>query len=307
MSVASDIVEALGHQLLRDGLQLTSSSPEDALARLRATRFGSRPSMDCDVRVEDVRIEGDLRLRLYFPKGVAPTGVLVNIHGGGWVAGSIEQDDDRCRALSNLIGCATVSVGYRLAPENPFPAGLHDCVVAIRWAHSQAAQFGAPAGNLALLGASAGANLGFAAQLSIARIAPSDMPKRQILLYPICDSSFDFPSYRENERGYFLTAKDMAWYWDQYLDVADRADPLASILRAPNLIGLPPGLIITSQHDPLRDEGEALAERLNAQGVKVTCVRFLGAIHGFVSLAPESALAQLALENIAHEVRAAFA
>jgi acetyl esterase len=158
-----------------------------------------------------------------------------------------------------------------------------------------------------VLGASAGGNIAIAAMLKLAAAGSECRPVFHIQFYPICDCAMDTPSYAENGSGYFLTAPDMAWYWQAYMGEADAAAPLASILRSPDLAVLPPGLIVTSQHDPLRDEGEALAARINQAGVATECVRYDGAIHGILTLAPQSALSARAIDKVAEVVAKAFA
>jgi acetyl esterase len=305
MKIAPDIIDALGPELLRNGLKLGSASVEETLARLRQPR----PQPDAEhsaVDIEDVLLDGGLRLRICAPRGDPPAGILVNIHGGGWVAGSIENDHARCAAISAAAGCVTVSVGYRLAPEAPFPAAVEDCATALAWVSSRTGEFSVPDGSVAVMGSSAGANLAVAAQLRLAERGDQRLPKRQILLYPMCDSRPDHPSCRENARGFFLSSEDVAWYWDRYADEAARASPFASILRADDLSRLPPGLMITSELDPLRDEGEALAANFRDDGVQLNCVRYIGAIHGFVSLAPDCEATKLAMDQIRREIRMAF-
>lgn len=304
--VASDISAFLGNQLLQEGLRLRFGTVEDALARIRSPIPDTTPaSLLLDIR--DHTLRDGLTVRSYIPLQHRPSGLLINVHGGGWVAGSIERDNARCCALSERIGCLTISVGYRLAPEAPFPAPVNDCVDAIAWAVEQSRAFRIPTEHVAILGASAGANLAVAGLMRIAAEKQCPMPARQILLYPMCDARPDYPSYRENARGYFLSADDVAWYWDRYADKESRHDPHASILRAKNFSMMPPGLLVSSEFDPLRDEGEALGQRFRDDGVAVKCVRYLGAIHGFLSLTPESRLSELLLNQIVSELLNAFA
>lgn len=307
MKIAPDIVEALGPELLREGLRLREGNVAETLIRIRRppASVASRDTPLIDVR--NVRVgRNGLQVRVYVPIRASPAGIVVNIHGGGWVAGSIENDHARCAAISELSGCVVASVGYRLAPEAPFPAGVEDCAEAITWALSSTESFAVPAGNVAVLGSSAGANLAVAAMLRLAEDHAQDLPKRQILLYPMCDASFAFPSYRENAEGFFLSSRDVAWYWDLYANESDRRSPFASILQAKDFSRLPSGLMITSERDPLRDEGEALASKMRDDSVRLNCIRYLGAIHGFVSLTPKSALTRLALNQVVNEIRETF-
>ena len=293
---------------MRGGFGLAGLTTADAVALLRGPPRVLPPAPE-SLQIEDDLIEGRaaVPIRIYRPVGASVRGVLLNVHGGGWVAGSIDGDDARCRIIAAKTGCSVVSVGYRLAPEHPFPAGVDDCAAAIEWCWREAASLGAPAGKLAVLGASAGGNIAIAAMLTLAAGGSSCRPAFHIQFYPICDCAMDTPSYVENGTGYFLTTPDMAWYWQAYMAGADPATPLASILRSPDLGRLPPGLIVTSQYDPLRDEGETLAARINQAGVPTECLRYDDAIHGILTLAPQSALSVVALNEVAEALASAFA
>lgn len=228
---------------------------------------------------------GDVPARIYWPSGDGPHPALVYFHGGGWVLCSLDTHDGPCRALTNRAGCVVVSVDYRLAPENQFPAGLEDCTAAVAWVLREAAQLGIDADRVAIGGDSAGGNL--AAAVALAHRDRGGAPlAHQLLVYPVIDARRDTPSYRDNAEGYFLSAQAMAWFWEQYLgDTSKGEDPLASPIRAGNLSGLPPATVITAEFDPLRDEGEAYAERLSAAGVPVEMRRWDGIIHGFFGMA----------------------
>jgi acetyl esterase len=229
---------------------------------------------------------GDIPGRLYRPGSDGPLPLLVYFHGGGWVIGGLESYDRLCRSLANAAGCAILAVDYRLAPEHKFPAAVDDCYAATSWAVAQAAALGADGTRAAIGGDSAGGTLtAVVAQLARDRSGPG--LRFQLLIYPATDVAYDTPSYRENATGYFLELDAMRWFYDHYLrNDADRADPRASPLRAADLHGLPPALVITAEFDPLRDEGEAYAARLREAGVPVTLTRYDGMIHGFFGLAP---------------------
>ncbi len=307
IAVAADIVAALDPERLRGGFGLAAYRTADAVALLRGPPRVMPPA-PAGLSIEDLAIDGapPVPIRIYRPAG-AIAGIVLNVHGGGWVAGSIDGDDARCRIIAAQTGCTVVSVGYRLAPEDPFPAGVDDCAAAIEWCCRKATMLGAPAGKLAVIGASAGGNIAIAAMLKLAASGSGCRPTVHIQFYPICDCAMDTPSYRENGSGYFLTAPDMAWYWDAYMGGGNPATPLASILRSPDLAQLPPGLIVTSQYDVLRDEGEALAARINQAGVATECLRYEGAIHGILTLAPQSAVSAAALDKVATVLAKAFA
>ena len=218
--------------------------------------------------------------RAYLPEGEL-AGVVCYLHGGGWVIGSLGTVEPLCRALAAASGAAFVSVGYRLAPEDPFPAALRDTLAAARWCADHAHDtlgVGGPGNRTAIAGDSAGANLATVAARRLGR----DLLCAQALGYPVTDGSLSQPSYRELDEFVGLTGADMAWFWDHY--AADPADPDASPLRASldELADSPPAFVLTASHDPLRDEGEAYAARLREAGVEVTARRYDGCAHGFL-------------------------
>ncbi len=259
-------------------------------------------------RVEDRRMPGPggLLLRLYTPDGPGPLPVLVYFHGGGFVLGSVDTHDHLCRALANAAGCLVASVDYRLAPEHRFPAAVEDSYAATCWVAANAASLGADPTRVAVGGDSAGGNLAAVVAL-LARDQGSPTLCHQLLLYPVTDYSFDTPSYRENASGFMLGRADMEWYWSHYLATeVDGLHPHASPLRAEDLRGLPPALVITAEFDPLRDEGEAYAERLREAGVRTTLTRYEGMIHGFVRMAPALDQGKRALAQIGGALREAF-
>jgi acetyl esterase len=244
--------------------------------------FGSKPKVG---RVEDRTIPGPagpIRIRLTAPEGPGPFPAVVYLHGGGWVVGSLHSHDQLCRAITRASGVAVVSVDYRLAPEDPFPAAVDDAEAATRWVADHGEEFGVDPLRLAVGGDSAGGNL---ATVVARRARDRGFPRLvfQVLLYPVTDSNRDTPSYLKNADGYMLTRELMAWYWDQYVpDAARRLDPDASPLCADDLSRLPPALVVTAEFDPLRDEAEHYARRLAEAGVAVQLSRYPGMIHGFI-------------------------
>lgn len=228
---------------------------------------------------------GDLTLRLYRPgTDPAPQPALLYLFGGGWTLGSLDTGDAICRALANAAGCVTAAVGYRLAPEHPFPAAVHDCRAAADWLVGHAAELGVDPGRLAVGGDSAGGNLAAALTL-LARDEGGPAFRHQLLVYPNTDHRADTPSRREHDDPLLFNRRSVAWYWGHYLaDPADGDHPLASPLRAPDLAALPPATVITAEYDPLRDEGEQYAEALRAAGVPVETRRWDGVPHGFFAM-----------------------
>jgi acetyl esterase len=260
--------------------------------------------------VEDRKIPGPagtLPVRVYRPEGSAPFPALVYFHGGGWVIGSLETHDGACRDLANRIGCVVVSVDYRLAPEARFPAAAEDCYAATKWVAENAKALGVDARRIGIGGDSAGGNLTAVVAL-MARDRKGPALRHQLLIYPVTDADFTRPSYRENAEGYLLTTKAMEWFWNHYVpEPARRTEPLAAPLRAKDLRGLPPAFVLTAEYDPLRDEGEAYARRLQEAGVPTRLQRYDGAIHGFFAMGLLAEVARRAVDDAAAEVKQALA
>jgi|694.fasta_scaffold126711_3 acetyl esterase len=255
--------------------EMDTLSPGDARALMASRRL---PVAEVVHEVRDLRT-GNVPCRLYRPSDDPNLPLLVYLHGGGWVCGSVQTHDEPCRYLANLSGCAVLSVDYRLAPEHKFPVPLDDCVTALRWAHEHAREIGADPSRIALGGDSAGGNLAISAAMT------AGIPLRFLLLaYPCTDLRLGSASVSENSVGPFLTESLMRWFVAHYLDGAtEPEDPLASPLLAPDelLAALPPSLVLTAQYDVLRDEGEAFGHRLASLGVASTVIRFPGQYHGF--------------------------
>jgi acetyl esterase len=226
---------------------------------------------------------GEIPARVYWPASqngsAAPAlPLIVFFHGGGFVLCDLDTHDAVCRNLANLVDAVVLSVDYRLAPETPYPGGVEDAYAATVWAHRNAAELGGDPNRLVVAGDSSGGN--FAAVVALmARDRGGPPIAFQYLIYPVTDQDFDNQSYRENGDDYFTTAAHMRWYCEQYGGEAD--DPYVSPLRAADLSGLPPARVITSEFDPLRDEGEAYARRLSEAGVDASFRRFDGMFHGF--------------------------
>jgi acetyl esterase len=235
---------------------------------------------------------GPMAVRIYRPKD-ALGAALVYFHGGGWVVGSLDSADGSCRALANRSRCVVISVDYRLAPETKFPGAVEDAYAAVRWVADHAADLRIDPARIAVGGASAGGNLAAAAAL-VSRDRGGPKIAFQLLTVPVTELSSGADSHREFAEGYGLTAADMTWYGTHYVRTpADADDPHASVLRA-DLQGLPPAFVITAECDPLRDDGEAYAERLRALGIAARYKRYPGMFHGFMSFSsvlPEAAQA----------------
>jgi acetyl esterase len=257
--------------------------------------------------VRDLVMEGSgLTLRIYRPAGDGPLPTLVYFFGGGWTLGSIETADGVCRHLANLVPCQVITVGYRLAPENPFPAAVHDCHQATQWIAAHAVELGVDVARLAVGGDSAGGNLAAATTLLARDSGPS--LAAQLLVYPNTLYGSDTASMRAGDDPFLFNRTSVNWYWKHYLtDESDGTNPLASPLLAPSQAGLPPALVITAEFDPLRDEGEYYAEKLYAAGVPTELTRYDGMIHGFYTMSGVLDTARKALTDSATWLRKTFA
>ena len=278
---------------------LSAGTPEEGREAFRtlnvlAARLVPRTEVGS---VEEVSA-GPVPMRVYRPEG-EPSATLVFIHGGGFVIGDLESYDAQCRILCRRVGVTVVSVDYRLAPEDPFPAGVEDALAAFDWVTEH------EPGPIVIGGDSAGGNL----SAVTAQARRDSGIAAQLLIYPAADLLNEYPSMEENGEGLFLTRDDMEWFHNHYLgdDEAIRSDPRASPLLAEDLSGLPPALVYTAQYDPLRDAGNAYAEALSAAGVKVVHRCFEGLIHGFFGLGPFSPAAQSAIDQICDDLRGALA
>jgi acetyl esterase/lipase len=240
-------------------------------------------------RIEDIHIPGPagaIGARVYDPAAASTSlrPVVAYFHGGGWVQGDLETHHGLCARLALRSGALVVAVDYRLAPEHKFPAAVEDCLAAYRWLRAHAGELGGDPARVSLAGDSAGGNLSAVVSQLSAR-AGLPIPTCQALIYPAVDCGLDTPSHRELEDAHVIPRERILWYMEQYLrGEADREDPRAAPLRASDLAGQPPTLVITAGFDPLRDEGLAYADRLRAAGVDVVYHEYPGQIHAFVSL-----------------------
>jgi acetyl esterase len=285
MALDSSTLRLLGHLTERDGKPLDESTPDEvrALGSVIAELAGPAPEME---RVEERTIEGpdgQATLRILVPIE-NPRGVLIYYHGGGWVSGSIDESDTVARKLAERMSCAVVLVEYRLAPEHRYPTAVDDSYAALEWVGKHLSDIAGQEVPLIVAGDSAGGNL--AAVMAIRARDRSGPPiALQVLIYPVTDADFDRPSYTNPENEILLTRDAMIWYWDHYLpDASRRTEPEASPLHTKDFSGLPPAVILTAEHDVLRDEGEAYAARLQEAKVPVDLQRYAGQMHGFFSL-----------------------
>ena len=263
------------------------------------------PVAQVDTRV----IPGPVQIpvRVYRPSLATDLPALMYFHGGGFVICNLDTHDRLCRSLANASGCAVVSVDYRLAPEHKFPAAVEDAYSATRYIAEHAAEFGIDPTRIAVGGDSAGANLATVVAL-MARDRRGPALKFQLLIYPVTDfTGHVTESEREYGKGYFLDQELMDWFADQYFaPETDRHQPYASPSKASDVRGIPPAFVITGECDPLRDQGEAYADKMRSAGVPVVLKRYEGMIHPFLSLAGIVDAGRAAIKDSAGAVREAL-
>ncbi len=277
---------ALLEQLLASGAPpLHEMSARDARGVMALLRGDAPPGPDmAEVREHRVKVSGGfVPVRVFAPDG-KPRAVIVYYHGGGWVIGSVEDYDASTRLLAQRTGSVVVSVDYRLAPEYRFPVAVDDSWAALLWASDRIGELAGERVPLIVAGDSAGGNLAaIMAQRAKAAGAPSIA--LQVLVYPVTDCDLDTTSYLDPANQLLLSRESMVWFWDHYApDPAARLHPDASPLRQTDLANLPPAVVLTAEHDPLRDEGELYATRLIQAGVPVRHQRFAGQMHGFFTM-----------------------
>jgi acetyl esterase len=248
---------------------------------------------------------GAIRARLYRPTSESSLPAVVWFHGGGWALGDMEIDDANCRALANRARAVVVNVDYRLAPEDPFPAGADDCLAATRWVQDHTDELAIDPRRIAVAGESSGGNL---AAVTALRMRDNDGRPAlcfQLLVSAALDSTMSTESYQTYADGHFLTRDLMAWAWNQYCP-GGLSQPQVSPMHAENLEGLPPALIVEAECDPLRDEGVVYARRLREAGVNAEVIEYPGMVHGFFGMPALFDTARKAVDDAAAALRRAF-
>ncbi|WP_327261995.1 alpha/beta hydrolase [Streptomyces sp. NBC_01232] len=264
---------------LCDVMTAAFPGPGDTQALRAAAASGAGRAGPAMASVSDT-VAGGVPVRIYDPAPApGPEGrpLVVFLHGGGWVMCGLDTHDATCRSLAVAAGAVVVSVDYRLAPEHPWPAAPDDALTVLLWARNRARALGCDPGRVVLAGDSSGGNLA-----AVTALRAPGLVAGQLLFYPPLDASMESASVERYAEGYFHTAAHMAWYWDQY--GGDPEHPYVSPLRAPDLAGRPPALIVLADCDVLRDEGLAYARRLAAAGVDCTVQIHPGVFHGFLGL-----------------------
>ena len=298
-----------------EGIAQTLTTPVrelgvEAARQLLATPPAQSPITWLD-RVENFVVPtraGQVRARFYHPPSrdvpdARP--VLLYLHGGGFVLGTLEGADEVCRAIAAKSHWAVLSLEYRLAPENPYPAALEDCLDAFTWIQQSAMDLGIDPETIAVGGDSAGGNLAAALCLQLRDLGLA-RPVSQILVYPVVDDDFATASWSEFGDGPALTTEDAKWFWSQYLgpEHTGSVEAYAAPMNASSLHDLPPALIVTAEIDALRDDAEAYAERLRDAGVSVNAIRYPGVFHGFFTELGALAKADEAIDAVVDHLSA---
>jgi acetyl esterase len=278
---------------------------EQGVAVVRAgsvRRAAARPAGPELPAIVDLTVAGDpdVPVRLYRSR-LDPQPLLVYFHGGGWTIGDLDTHDRICRRLALAAGVAVLAVDYRLGPENPWPAAVDDALTVFRWARSEAPTLvGSPLVGVA--GDSAGGNIAALCCLGL-RDAGEPQPAAQVLIYPNTDLTFAQPSVKEKAIGWGLDSDDAIWFAEQWVsDPELRKNPRVSPLLEPDLSALAPAIVVTAEHDPLRDEGNVYAAALASAGVPVVHRVELGHVHGFLGLETVSDAAAEAATRLAVDI-----
>jgi acetyl esterase len=269
-----------------DAVPLHEMTPQEGREVMAALSGVSGPGPEVATAYDEqiATADGDqFMVRVLVPAGDIRA-LVVYFHGGGWVIGNLDTHDHVVRVLANQLHAAIVNVDYRLAPEHRFPAAVDDSWAALLWANDRMSEIAGGVVPLVVMGDSAGGNLA-AVVARRARDAGGPRLASQVLVYPVTDADLDTASFLDPENQLLLTRESMIWFWDHYApDLADRKHPDASPLQSDDLSGLAPAIVLTAEHDPLRDEGEAYAEKLALAGVPVVRRRFTGQMHAFFTM-----------------------
>lgn len=301
-----DQLAALGGKPLNEMTPLEARADREKAAEAFRAMAGPLQPV---AHIQDRTIPGPVRpipVRVYSPDPSRRLPVLVYFHGGGWVIGNIEQVDPQCRALANGAQCVVVNVDYRLAPEHKYPAAADDAFAVVRYVAAHPEEFSIDPARIAVGGDSAGGNLATVCCL-MAREQGGPKIAFQLLVYPVTDYDDNRPSTNEFAEGHLLTKVMMSWFWNHYIVSPEQGrEPHASPINAKDLAGLPPAFVLTAECDPIRDQGEAYAERLRQAGVPVKAKRYEGAIHVFFNLGGVIDSGREAVADSAAALREAF-
>lgn len=266
--------------------QLSVAQARHSFEKLQFVFGAEAPAVAATTEVPIPRHDGSALLARYYRPLSSHAGerlpLLIYFHGGGWCVGDVGTHDVVCRELANASRCAVLSVDYRLAPEHPFPAAVDDARLAFDWAVEHADLLQVDAQRIALGGDSAGGNLSIVTALALRGTAVR--PRFLMLVYPSTEIRSERASRERYAEGFLLDRGTLQWFFERYLPAGDTEDWRASPMRAPSLAGLPPMLVIGAEFDPLVDDCEAFAARVEAEGNEVSYHVFAGVVHGFFTL-----------------------
>lgn len=285
-----------------DEPELESGSIEEMRRKIAQSTL---PAPTQSLSISNIKIPSSqtpIPLRIYVPKGKGPFPVYVSIHGGGWVFGTLDTHDPFCQNIAEQANIIVVSIDYRLAPEHKYPAAFNDCYATVDWVKNHIQDWAGDSSKLVIGGISSGGNLAAAVALK-AKEEKHPFFQAQVLICPVMQHSFETDSYQKYADGYFLTKKDMEWFWNQYLEKAeDGEQPYSSPLLASDISGLPSTLIVLAEFDPLHDEGRAYGNKMKAMGVQVKTITY-PTIHGFTSKIQEFDICKKAIADISQFLR----
>lgn len=257
-------------------------------------------------KVEDCVVEGTngpITVRLFSPKAEGPLPIIVFLHRGGWVYGSLDESEGICRKLANKTGAIVAAVEYSLSPESKYPVPLQDCYDATKWLSENAASLSGDSSKVILCGESAGGNLAAAVAL-MANDKKEFSVAGQLLIYPVLTSKLNKKHYDDSPDKALLSYENMQFFWDMYLNpTADKTDPYISPLDSQNFNDLPQCMMVTAEHDALKHEGKSYQEALQASGVPVEAKCYRGVIHGFLDLPLADKIKEEAFDDIAGWVK----
>lgn len=282
-------------------------SPADAAMAVMLEHNLPVPPNNVDTTGKEIPVQGgQIHARIYTPNtGKTAYPVIVYYHGGGWVIANLDTYNASAQGLANQVEAVVVSVAYRQAPEHKFPTAHNDCYAAYEWAVKNAASIKGDPKKVAVVGESAGGNLACAVSM-MARDKGFQLPVYQVLVYPIAGYDFNTPSYQENDSTKPLSSGLMKWFFDKYLNSpAEGKNPMISLVTA-NLKGLPRTTIVSAQYDPLRSEGETLADNLQKAGVEVKRKLYDGTTHEFFGMAAVLPEAKDAQAMVSSDLKSAF-
>ena len=274
-----------------------------ALSKWRPEFLGTRPKSGSVKQKFFTGPHADLPINIYTPEGEGPFPAIVFIHGGGWVAGTIEMTEVQHQLVGEACGAVVVSVNYQKAPEHKFPIPFDDCYATLEWVWQNADALNVDRKKIGIAGESAGGNIAAGVALK-SRDVNGPKIAFQLLIYPATDHKFDYSSMIDNAKGYALSTEGMKWYWKQYIsNSSDLDNPYCRPMAAKDFKNLPNTYLITADLDPLRDEGREYSKKLEDAGNRVIYKNYPTLIHGFLLMQGFLPEARQAIKEIAEAVK----